>query len=1125
MSGNFVPAWTKNHNLIPMNYREISFLGLAVSLLLIPVIVSVCFAPKKSNPLFEFKSEKSRHLKTSYGDPDKFSEYFVDVEGLNDGYDRYPQGYQMVEFQKSMLANAKRGYNFAQLDWVERGPGRTGGRTRAILIDHADPTVNTWYVGSVGGGVWKAKRETNSIGRNAIKWIALTEDLPSLAVSAMAGASVKFPKIVYVGTGEGFFNVNASSGVGMFKTTDGGNTWIHLSATINNPNWAFINRIIVDPNNPDIIVVATNTRIYRSENGGESFIRVLRKQKGPIQDLRAKPDDFNVQFASVRGSGILKSIDAGKTWNSSLSELAYEGGRIELAISLSHPEVIWASVEGSYRRTVDLGQYNAPIAYLYRSVDSGDTWRFVDHLSSVSPFGQAFLSRQGWYDNTIVVHPFSPDTVFLGGVFRFKAWIEGSVKGRGTIKRLQNNVSHLNLINFGGSHAGGKITLGTFEPQASNIADTELTSVEIRFGKNRTQFAHRYTVPATGGSNRDGGAGIAFKDYIYRDYVEVPFQVFDKTTGQQLMVSFRDQGYDGTWNLKTYFSAGPGRLHSREYILVSKYDYNAEAPLPDYTVNGGFANGLMYFIWPTRTVDDDILIYPDGLLEGTLKIDYVLLDGEFRNTQLWENDEVHVDHHNLTILPIDVNNNEFHIVNGNDGGFAYSRDGGNTWIEGDRFPGYNTSQFYDATKQPGVSFYLGGTQDNGTWLSPFNPNARRGWEEVQGGDGFDVVWKSADSLMGSIQGNYITRSIGGPDYGNWNLAGNILDFPGQFLTSLSWTPESEDYVFSISPGRQGGLLRSTNFGRRWQLIQPKNINQWGDPHHGGKVRISIADPEVVWAGYRMRGNGARLHVSENAQNPRQARNNQKPVLLRSVKSPDFVPTAPITGLATHPINRATAYVTFSVSCQPKLVRTEDMGETWQELSGFVGSNNCQSNNGFPNARVWDVEVFPDYPNIIWAGTDMGIFESRDHGETWAYADNGLPAVSVWRIRIVDGEVVVATHGRGVWSLDLDQVQGQIQTSVADVVDNIPISFELLDNYPNPFNPSTTIGFKVLKDSHISVAVFDVLGRKVATLTDQYYARGTHEITWNASAASSGQYIYRMEADGKLISAKSMVLSK
>jgi hypothetical protein len=994
-----------------------------------------------------------------------------------------------------------------------------GGRTRAILIDHTDPTANTWFVGAVGGGVWKARRYIDTSDQTKVEWTPLTDHLPSLAVSTMAGASVSHPDVIYFGTGEGFGNIDASSGVGMFKTIDGGNTWTHLTSTTNSPDWAFINRIVVDPNNPDIVVAATNTSIFRSEDGGQSFLAVAANQGGRIQDLRAKPDNFNVQFATVNGTGILRSTDGGKTWKDSFSGLVYGGARIELAISQSHPEVVWASVEDAGGRSTPLG---GPIADIYRSLDAGESWIFVDNLESVPEFFQGFLGAQGWYDNAITVHPFSPDTVYIGGVLRWKVWIEGDEAFQtGTVGRFTNNASSfLDLINFGASHAGGLVDVGYSDPEVTNMGVNEMTSVEIRFGPNLTQFAHRFSVPANGGTNGDGGAGIAFVDYMYRDYVEVPFQVWDTDNNRQLMVSFRDQANNGAWDLIPFNTAGPGTTHSRDYIFISKHDYNDSAPLSDYMVDGGFSSGLMYFMWPVLAGGDEVTWDPNSPSPGTVEIDFTTIKGEYRNMDLWENGNVHVDHHNLTVVPIDESSNEFHILNGNDGGFAYSRDGGETWAEGDAFPGYNTSQFYDATKRPGFPMYLGGTQDNGTWASYNMANSRRGWRDMLGGDGFDVVWKGADSLMGSIQFNNILRSVDGGT--NWEPAGNILGWQGQFLSSIGWTPESGATVFSISPDPAGGLLRSLDFGASWNAIPASNPDAWVGGN-GGKVRVSLADPSVVWAGYRLRTTGGgRLHVSENALNPFQGEGVQDPVVLRPVNSPSFAPTSQISGLATHPFSRATAYVTFSVSCQPKLLRTEDMGQTWEDLSGFVGTDGCQSNNGFPNARVWDVEVFPEVPRIIWAGTDLGIFESRDHGQTWAYADNGLPAVSVWRIRIVDGEVVLATHGRGVWSLDLTEVLTSVEEEAGA---SLPTSFELLENYPNPFNPSTTIGFKLAADSHIRVSVFDVLGRKVATLTDQPYSRGTHRISWDASAMGSGQYIYRMEADGKLIGAKAMVLVK
>ena len=1098
-----------------MTYREIRFIGLAAIFLFIPV-TGIFLLPVNTHENLELRSEKSKRLNAPFGYPDKFAEMFAAAEGLDEGYAPYPQGYKMEEFRRAKFANAKRG-STTKLAWVERGPGRVGGRTRAILLDRTDPTANTWFVGSVGGGVWKGRRYIDTSGQQAIEWTPLTDHLPSLVVSAMAGASVNHPDVIYIGTGEGFGNQDAMRGDGMFKTTDGGTTWTHLTSTSNNRDWAYINRIVVDPNNPDVVVAATTASIFRSEDGGQSFSKVLAGSGSRVEDLRAKPDDFNVQFATVNGTGILRSTDGGKTWEYSLSSLIYGGLRIELAISQSHPEIIWASVEASGTRVSASG----PVSDLYRSVDAGESWIFVDNLESVPDAFQAFLGDQGWYDNAITVHPFSPDTVYLGGVVRWKSWIEGDeTSSTVTIGRFANNASSfLSLVYTTGSHVSGRVDLGPYDPAATDIELDELTSIEIRFGPNLTQFAHRFSVPANGGTAGDGGAGIAYGEYMYQDYVEVPFQVWDTDNNRQLMVSFRDQTNDGVWDLIPVNTSGPGSTHSREYLFISKHDYNANAPLPNYMVNGGFASGLMYFMWPTLTEGDEVTWDPSAPPSATLEIDITTVKGESRNMDLWENGVVHVDHHNFTVVPIDESSNEFHILNGNDGGFAYSRDGGETWLEGDAFPGYNTSQFYDATKRQGFSMYLGGTQDNGTWASYNRANSRRGWRRMLGADGFDVVWKGADSLMGSLYENIIQRSTDGG--ANWAAAGNIKDWQGQFITSIGWTPESGATVFSISPDPAGGLLRSLDFGASWHAIPASSAGAWASTTLMGKVRVSLADPTVVWAGYRMRSsNGGALHVTENALDPLEGGHN--PVVLRPVNSPSFAPTSIITGLATHPFSRATAYVTFSVSCQPKLLRTEDMGQTWEDLSGFVGTDGCRSSNGFPNTQVWDVEVFPEVPRIIWAGTDLGIFESRDHGKTWAYADNGLPAASVWRIRIVDGEVVLATHGRGVWSLDLTQV---LTAAEEEAGTTLPTSFELLENYPNPFNPSTTIGFKLAADSHIRVSVFDLLGRKVATLTDQPYSRGTHQITWDASAMSSGQYIYRMEADGKLIGAKAMMLVK
>ena len=125
------------------------------------------------------------------------------------------------------------------------------------------------------------------------------------------------------------------------------------------------------------------------------------------------------------------------------------------------------------------------------------------------------------------------------------------------------------------------------------------------------------------------------------------------------------------------------------------------------------------------------------------------------------------------------------------------------------------------------------------------------------------------------------------------------------------------------------------------------------------------------------------------------------------------------------------------------------------------------------------------------------------------------------MKIRDDELVVGTHGRGIWTLPISE----IDVAAEEVVHELPSEFSLSQNYPNPFSASTTIRFAVHQESHVRLVVFDAAGRKVSELTDRVYTPGAHELLWNANAYSSGVYLCRIESNGRLVHTLKMTLVK
>lgn len=320
----------------------------------------------------------------------------------------YEKGYLIKEFQKAKQNSVQR-KNATSLNPVikERGPFNVPGRTRGIAVD---PTDNKkWFVGTVGGGVWKTENE-------GATWVNLTDaQLPNLATSTIV-ISPQDANTLYVGTGEPFGNLGAIGGAGLFKSTDGGTTWSSLTGT---SNFGDIGRIIINPTDKNNVVVAAQGGIYRTTNGGTTWSQTYNST-GWVQDLDADPNDFNIQYGSVRNFGLVKSTNGGLTWSAIFERGDYNSShsRFETSVSSADSNTLFVSVYSSSNATVGVN------TDFYVSRDKGLTFQLLNTTGSAAAAN--LLTGQGWYDNVIMAHPYDTNIFYVGGVAVFKVTVSGT---------------------------------------------------------------------------------------------------------------------------------------------------------------------------------------------------------------------------------------------------------------------------------------------------------------------------------------------------------------------------------------------------------------------------------------------------------------------------------------------------------------------------------------------------------------------------------------------------------------------------------------------------------------------------------------------------------------------------
>lgn len=314
------------------------------------------------------------------------------------------RGYAYEQFQKELLSNAnlkssvQAATSATTANWIPLGPfgspsnGGDAGRVQTIVTKPGD--VNTIYVGTAAGGLW--------ISNNAgVSYTTSTDLLPSLGVSAIAIHPTN-SNIVYIATGDKDAGDTKSTGV--MKSLDGGITFTNTGLTWTTSQNRRIYRVLIHPNNPNTLLVASSVGMYRSVDAGVTWSLTSNAY---CYDAEFKPGDPNTVYA-VTASNLLKSTNGGVSFTGISISNAMNSNRLSLAVTPANSSYVYVLASAT----------DNSFGGLYRSTDSGNTFTLRSSSPNIFDWSTngSGTGGQGWYDISIDASPTNANEIVCGGV-------------------------------------------------------------------------------------------------------------------------------------------------------------------------------------------------------------------------------------------------------------------------------------------------------------------------------------------------------------------------------------------------------------------------------------------------------------------------------------------------------------------------------------------------------------------------------------------------------------------------------------------------------------------------------------------------------------------------------------
>ena len=486
--------------------------------------------------------------------------------------------------------------------------------------------------------------------------------------------------------------------------------------------------------------------------------------------------------------------------------------------------------------------------------------------------------------------------------------------------------------------------------------------------------------------------------------------------------------------------------------------------------------------------------------------------------------DVHGDHQAMWIDPVDPR----YILEGSDGGWQVSRDGGKTW---DVVNTFAFTQFYHINYDMSVPYKVcGGLQDNGNWCGASNSLSGQGirqadWYNVSGGDGFftvpvlDKPWLVYSNSQGGMLNITDTRSgVQKTIYPYPNRVGSVGDAMLGHKYRFNWnapialSPQNPGIVYF------GGnvVFRSKDYGLSWDVISPdlttndpkKQVSSGGEivvdntaaEFHSSLLSIapSTLDANVIWTA----SDDGMVHVT---------RDGGRTWTSVFANVPGLKPNAWLATIEASHFDAGTAYVTADHhqddDYAPAIFMTTDYGKTWKSIRGDL-----------PDSAWWThvIREDPKNRNLLYVGTEAGVFASWNRGVHWISLRGDLPVTPVRDIQIHprDNDLLVATHGRGLYILDdLTPLQQLADAQASDAVLFAPrpaIRWNIWNRDGNlgqrtyagqnpPNGAMISYYLKSQPAGEVNIEIADAAGQLVRRFTRVPDDAGVSRITWDLRA--------------------------